>query len=127
MPGKYIDAEQALASLNRKPYTLRGFQGRDWELFASMPAKPVFNLMLLEAAGRSQTDLKRGEMLGMMAEMVPPDVFAAWLDGGVTMDEAIVLLDRVIAAYNGEDGESAEGEASGPATGPTPTSNTSPQ
>ena len=127
MPDKYIDAEKALAELDRTPIVLRGFQGRDWELYASMPAKPVFDLMLLEAAGRSQTDLMRGELLSMMSKMVPADVFAAWLDGGVTMDEAVVLLNRVIAAYNGEDGESVEGEASGPATGPTPTSNTSPQ
>lgn len=127
MTDKYIDAEKALASLDRTPVVLRGFQGRDWELFASMPAKPVFSLMLLEAAGRSQDNLNRAEMLKMMAEMVPPDVFDAWLDGGVTIDEAIVLLNRVIAAYNGEDGESVEGEASGPATGPMPTSNTSPQ
>lgn len=124
MPDKYIDAERALASLDRSPVVLRGFQGRDWELFASMPAKPVFDLMLLEAEGRSQDDLKRGEMLGMMSKMVPPAVFDAWLDGGVTMDEAIVLLNRVIAAYNGDDGESAEGEASGPPEGPTPSSST---
>jgi len=131
VPGKYIDAEKALASLDRTPVVLRGFQGRDWELFASMPAKPVFGLMLLEAAGRSQDDLKRGEMLDMMSKMVPPDVFDAWLDGGVTMDEATVLLNRVIAAYNGEDDASEEGEAVGPKKipkkGPTPTSNTSPQ
>ncbi|HZK58290.1 MAG TPA: hypothetical protein VFC59_00260 [Cryobacterium sp.] len=127
MPGKYIDAEQALSSLDRTPVVLRGFQGRDWELFASMPAKPVFDLMLLEAGGRSQHDLSRGEMLGMMSKMVPPEVFDAWLDGGATMDEATALLNRVIAAYNGEDGESSEGEASGPATGPTPTSSTSQQ
>jgi len=127
VPDKYIDAEKALAELDRTPIVLRGFQGRDWELYASMPAKPVFDLMLLEAAGRSQTDLMRGELLSMMSKMVPADVFAAWLDGGVTMDEAIVLLNRVIATYNGTDDESVEGEASGPATGPTPTSNTSPQ
>jgi len=128
---KYIDAEKALASLDRTPVVLRGFQGRDWELFASMPAKPVFSLMLLEAAGRSQDNLNRAEMLQMMGEMVPADTFTAWLDGGVTIDEAIVLLNRVIATYNGEDDASEEGEAVGPKKtpkkGPTPTSNTSPR
>jgi hypothetical protein len=53
-------------------------------------------------------------MLVMMSEMVPPDVFDAWLDGGVTMDKAIVLLNRVIAAYNGED--AAEDPKPGPAS-----------
>lgn len=124
MPGKYIDAEQALAELDQSPVVLRGFQGRDWELFASMPAKPVFDLMLTEAGGRSQHDLSRGEMLSMMSKMVPPDVFDAWLDGGVTMDEATVLLNRVIDTYNGA---SEEGEAEGPERTPTPTSITSPQ
>ena len=127
MPGKYIDAEQALASLDRSPVVLRGFQGRDWELFASMPAKPVFDLMLIEAGERSHDDLSRGEMLGMMSKMVPSEVFDGWLDGGVTMDEATVLLNRVIAVYRGEDGESVEGEAEGPEKGPTPTSSTFPQ
>lgn len=106
---KYIDAEQALASLDRSPVVLRGFQGRNWELFASMPAKPVFKLMLLEEEGRPQDELKYRELISLMSEMVPPDVFAAWLDGGLTMAEALVLLNRVIDTYNG-DGEDAEGE-----------------
>jgi hypothetical protein len=126
--GKYIDAAQALAALDRTPVVLQGFQGRDWELFSAMPAKPVFNLMLLEAQGRAQEDLRRGEVLAMMSEMVPAEVFQAWLDGGMTMAEATALLSRVIAVYNGEDAAaSAEGEASGPEAGPTPASNTGPR
>lgn len=122
MPGKYIDAEQALASLDRSPVVLRGFQGRDWELFAAMPAKPVFKLMLLEDEGRSQDELKYRELISTMSEMVPANVFAAWLDGGLTMAEALVLLNRVIATYNG-DGEDAEGEV----TSPSPASSTGSQ
>ena len=35
-----------------------------------MPAKPVFNLMLLEAQGRAQEDLRRGEVLAVQVKRV---------------------------------------------------------
>jgi len=124
---KYIDAEQALAVLDRRPVVLRDFQGNDWPLFAGMPAKPVMEIMLLKAQGRSQSDLTMGEMLALMRQMVPEDTFTAWLDGGMTVDEAVVLMHRIVDRYNDVDGESAEGEASGPKPGPTPTSSTGSQ
>ena len=123
MPGKYIDAEQALAELDQSPVVLKNFQGQDWELYSCMPAKPVFKLMHLQASGRAQDEMNGGELLTMAAEMVPPAVLEAWLEGGMTTDEIVVLMGAIIAAYHGDSG-SDEGEASGPATGPMPTSKT---
>lgn len=117
MPGKYIDAEQALASLDQTPVTLKNFQGRDWELFSAMPAKPVFNILLREASGHAQEELGGGELLRMLGEMVPAEVFDAWLEGGMTTDQVVVLMDAIMAAYNGA-GASEEGEAEAPKKGP---------
>ena len=119
MPGKYVDAEQALAELDQTPVVLKNFQGQDWELFSAMPAKPVFKLLQREASGQAQSAIRHGELLGMMNEMVPAEVFAAWLDGGLTTDQTVVLMNAIIDAYNG-DSASEEGEAPAPKKGPTP-------
>ena len=108
--GKYIDAEQALAELDQSPVVLKNFQGQDWELFAAMPAKPVFKILQLEASGRAQDELSAGESLTMAAEMVPPEVLQAWLDGGITTAEIVVLMPAIIDVYNGTSA-SEEGEA----------------
>jgi len=123
VPGKYIDAEQALAELDQTPVVLKNFQGQDWELFAAMPAKPVFKILQLEASGQAQEEMSGGESLRMMSEMVPEDVFTAWVDGGMTTPEAITLMTAIIAAYNG-DSASEEGEAEAPKKGRTPSSKT---
>lgn len=123
MPGKYIDAEQALAELDQSPVVLKNFQGRDWELFSAMPAKPVFKILMLEASGHEQDEMNGGESLRMLGEMVPADVFDAWLEGGMTTDQVVVLMDAIMAAYNGA-GASEEGEAAGPKKGPTSSSKT---
>jgi len=123
---KYIDAEEALAALDRQPFVLRGYQGSDWELFAAMPAKPVFGIMLLEAEGRSQNEFTMKETLALMRQMVPEPAFTAWLDGGMTVDEAVCLMRRIIDVYNGvkDDERGAEGKAGGPLAGHTPSSST---
>ena len=109
---RFIDADQALAKLDQTPVVVH-YLGRDWTLYSAMPAQPVFDLMRIEKSGRSQDDLSRGELLAIMSKMVPREVFDGWLDGGVTMDEVTVLLNRVIATYNGEDA------AEDPKPGPT--------
>ena len=126
MAGKYIDAEQALAELDQTPVVLKNFQGQDWELFSAMPAKPVFKILQLEASGHAQDEMGGGESLRMLGEMVPREVCDAWLEGGMTTDQVVVLMNAIMAAYNGA-GASEEGEAEGPERTPTPSSSTSPQ
>ena len=104
-----VDAEQALAELDQSPVVLKNFQGRDWELFSAMPAKPVFKILQLEASGHAQDEMNGGESLRMLGEMVPAEVFTAWLDGGMTTDQVVVIMNAVMAAYNGS-GASEEGE-----------------
>ena len=123
MPGKYVDAEQALAELDQSPVVLKNFQGQDWELFSAMPAKPVFKLLQREASGRAQDEMSGGESLTMMSEMVPADVFTAWLDGGLTTDQTVVLMNAIMSAYNGADA-SEEGEAPAAKKRPSPSSKT---
>ena len=123
MPGKYIDAEQALAELDQTPVVLKNFQGRDWELYSAMPAKPVFKILQLEASGHAQDEMSGGESLRMLGEMVPREVFDAWLEGGMTTDQVVALMNAIMAAYNGS-GASEEGEAEGPKKGPAPSSKT---
>jgi len=122
VPGKYIDAEQALAELDQSPVVLKNFQGQDWELFSAMPAKPVFKILQLEASGHAQDEMSVGESLMMLGEMVPHEVLDAWLEGGMTTAQVVVLMNAIIAAYSGSVSE--EGEAEGPEKGPTPSSKT---
>lgn len=107
---RHIDAEQALASLDRTPVVLKNFQGRDWDLYSAMPAKPVFRLLQRRASGHEQDEMTAAESLKMMREMVPAETFDAWLDGGLTIDQVATLMRVVSAAYNGA-GASEEGEA----------------
>lgn len=123
MPGKYVDAEQALAELDQSPVVLRNFQGQDWELYSAMPAKPVFKLLQREASGRAGAEMSGGESLTMMSEMVPAEVFQAWLDGGLTTDQTVVLMNAIMSAYNGADA-SEEGEAPAAKKRPSPSSKT---
>lgn len=110
---RFIDAEQALAELDQSPVVLKNFQGQDWELFSAMPAKPVFMLVQRRASGHDQDEMTAAESLKMMSEMVPPETFDAWLDGGLTIDQVATLMRVVSAAYNGTSA-SEEGEVVGP-------------
>ena len=124
--GKYIDAEQALAELDQSPVVLKNFQGQDWELFSAMPAKPIFMLLQRRASGHDQDEMTGAESLKMMSEIVPPETFDAWLDGGLTVDQVAILMQAISAAYNGASA-SEEGEVVSPKPpkkGPTPSSKT---
>ena len=120
---RFIDAEQALAELDQTPVVLKNFQGQDWELFSAMPAKPVFKLLQIEASGHAQDEMGGGESLRMLGEMVPSEVFEAWLEGGMTTDQVVALMNAIMSAYNGA-GASEEGETEGPKKGPAPSSKT---
>ena len=126
MAGKYIDFDAALAEAAERPVVVR-YLGRDWELFTAMPARPVLELLRLEAEGPGEEQLGRGETLRFMSQMVPAKVLDAWLDGGLSLDQLAELMKAVIAAYNGAGDEAGEGEARGPAPGPTPSSNAGPR
>jgi hypothetical protein len=122
---KFIDFDAALTEAERAPVVVR-FQGRDWELYPALPAKPLLRLMRLHA-GDGDGDLSRGEMVDLLASLVPPTVFDAWLDGGLTIDQLARLIKMLMSAYGmgtvpGEGGD--EGEAVGP-TGPTSTPSSS--
>ena len=127
MAGKYIDAELALAELDQSPVVLKNFQGQDWELFSAMPAKPIFMLLQRRASGHDQDEMTGAESLKMMSEIVPPETFDAWLDGGLTIDQVATLMQVISAAYNGESA-SEEGEVVSPKEtpkkGPTASSKT---
>lgn len=127
MAGKYIDFDAAVAEAAQEPVVVL-FQGQEWTLYASIPARPVLRLLRLRAEGRDQGDLSQGEMISFMAEMVPPDTLEAWLDGGMTVDEMSALLALVTEAYNADEA-SAEGEAPAAAveSGPTASSSTGPR
>jgi hypothetical protein len=116
---RYIDFDAALAEADEQPVVVR-YKGRDWQLYASLPAKPLMRLLRLQAEGRDDA-LSQAEMVRFMSEMVPPGVLDAWLDEGMTVDEMGRLLRAVVAVYRG--GEEA-GEAPRPATGRPPSSST---
>lgn len=117
---RYIDFDAALAEAEEQPVVVR-YKGRDWRLYASLPAKPVLRLLRLQAEGQDEDALTQADMVRFMSEMVPADVLEAWLDAGLTVDEMGQLLRLVFAAYRG--GEEA-GEAPRPAKGPTRSSTT---
>lgn len=117
MTGRFVDFDAALAESEEQPVTLR-FQGRDWQLYPALPAKPVLKLMRLQAEGHEE-ELSRAEMIDLICSLVPREAFDAWLDGGLTIDQLAKLLKAIMAIYRAsEDGD--EGEAPGPAPGPPP-------
>jgi len=117
---RFIDFDAALAEDEEQPVVVR-YQGRDWQLFSSLPAKPVMRLLRLQAEG-ADDDMSQAEMVRFMSELVPTDVLDAWLDAGMTVDEMGRLLRAVFAAYRGA--EDDPGEAPRPATGRKASSNT---
>jgi len=119
MAGTYIDFDAALAEATEQPVVVR-YLGRDWELYASMPARPVFRILRLQAEGRDQHDLSQREQLDFLRQMVPAEVLEAWIEGGITLAQMGRLLASVVAAYRDAD----TGEASGPAEGPSMPSST---
>lgn len=117
---RFIDFDAALAEAAAEPVIVR-YQGRDWTLYASIPAKPVMRLLHLQAEGRDTDELAQREVVTFLSEMVPADVLEAWLDGGMSIDEMAKLLRAVVAAYRvGDAEENQEGEAPGPTVGPPP-------
>ena len=126
MAGKYIDFDAALSEADEQPVVVR-YLGRDWELFSSLPAKPVMKLLRLRAEGRGEDELEQSEMVAFMTEMVPEAVLEAWLDGGLTISQMAQLLKAIVGAYRGIDNEDEPGEAPGPAAGPAPSSSTGPR
>lgn len=119
MAGKYIDFDAAIAEASEEPVVVR-YLGRDWRLYASMPARPVFAILRLQAEGRAEKDLTQREQLDFLRQMVPADVLEAWIEGGMTLAQMGRLLAEVVSAYRGAD----LGEASGPTEGPSSSSST---
>lgn len=117
---RYIDFDAALAEADEQPVVVR-YKGRDWQLYVSLPAKPLMRLLRLQAEGQAENKLQQAEVVRFMSEMVPPDVLDAWLDEGMTVDEMGRVLRMVVAKYRG--GEEP-GEAPRPATGRSPSSST---
>lgn len=113
MSSRYIDFDAALAEASEEPVVVR-YQGRDWELYSSIPAKTIFRIMRLEAEGRGTQEFDRGELLRLLTEAVPSEVLEAWLDSGISIDRMTRLLKLVMVAYRADgesDDESAEGKA----------------
>ena len=114
MADRFIDFDAALAEAEETPVVVR-YLGRDWTLYASLPAKPVLRLLRMEAEGEGGREPSLSETVACLSEMVPADVLEAWLDGGMSVDAMTQLLQTVIAAYN--TGGEATGEAARPKTG----------
>jgi len=123
---RFIDFDAAMAEAEDRPLVVRCL-GRDWDLYSAIPAKPVFQLLRMQADGRSEDELGQSEMVNFMSELVPPDTFDAWLDGGLTIDQIAKLLRAVLTAYQGTEPGEALGEASGPKPGPASSSNIGPR
>ena len=113
-PERYIDFDAALAEAEETPVVVR-YLGRDWTLYASLPAKPVLRLLRMEAEGEGGCEPSLSETVACLSEMVPADVLEAWLDGGMSVDAMTQLLQAVIAAY--KTGGDEAGEAARPKTG----------
>ena len=113
-PERYIDFDAALAEAEETPVVVH-YLGRDWTLYASLPAKPVLRLLQMEAEGEGEREPSLSETVACLSEMVPANVLEAWLDGGMSVDAMSQLLQAVIAAYK-TGGEEA-GEAARPKTG----------
>jgi len=97
------------------------YLGRDWELYPSLPAKPVLRILRLQADGAAAGTLSYGEMLTFLTELVPPEVLDAWLEQHMTVTQMADLIRRVIAIYNGQEADPQEtsGEAASPSTSST--------
>ena len=111
---RFIDFDAALAEAEETPVVVR-YLGRDWTLYASLPAKPVLRLLRMEAEGEGGREPSLSETVACLSEMVPADVLEAWLDGGMSVDAMTQLLQAVIAAYKA--GGEETGEAARPKTG----------
>ena len=111
---RFIDFDAALAEAEETPVVVR-YLGRDWTLYASLPAKPVLRLLQMEAEGEGGREPSLSETVACLSEMVPADVLEAWLDGGMSVDAMTQLLQAVIAAYKA--GGEETGEAARPKTG----------
>lgn len=98
MARRYIDFDAALAEMEQDPVVVR-YLGRDWELYPSLPAKPVLRLLQLELDGEGEREASTSEVVTCLREMVPPDVLDAWLEGGMGVDAMTALLQQVIATY----------------------------
>ena len=120
-PERYIDFDAALAEAEEQPVVVR-YLGRDWTLYASLPAKPVLRLLQMEAEGEGEREPSLSETVACLSEMVPADVLEAWLDGGMSVDAMTQLLRAVIAAYKG--GDDDPGEAARPGKTGQPSSAT---
>ncbi len=114
MADRYIDFDAALAEAEETPVVVR-YLGRDWTLYAALPAKPVLRLLQMDAEGEDGREPSLSETVACLSEMVPPDVLEAWLDGGMSVDAMTQLLKTVIAAY--KTGGDEAGEAARPKTG----------
>ena len=121
MSKRYIDFDAALAESAREPVVVR-YLGRDWELYPTLPAKPVLRLLRMQAESGGDTEVSAAETLACLSEMVPAGVLEAWLEGGMTVDEMAELLQAVMKAY-ANTGESS-GEAQRPVAGQTKSSGT---
>ena len=77
---RFIDFDAALAEHEEQPVVVR-YLGRDWQLFSSLPAKPVMRLLRLEAEGRDGDALSQAEMVTFMTELVPADALDAAVAG----------------------------------------------
>ena len=118
---RYIDFDAAIAESEEQPVVVH-YKNRDWELFSSIPAKPVFKLLRLQAAAGGTDTLGHAEMVTFLTELVPAGVLEAWLDSGISINDMADLLRLVIDAYRDEENEL--GEAPSPATGPAVSSST---
>lgn len=119
MSGRYFDFDAALREAAGEPIVIH-YQGRDWDLPSSIPAKVVLRIVAMR---EQEGDLDQGAMLEIMTGVVPNDTLQQWLDGDMTIDQMATLIKQILSMYR-IGGEDAEGEAQSPeTTGPSASSN----
>lgn len=122
---RYLDFDAAFAEEVAEPITVKLF-GEEWTLPASMPAAVPLQVSRWMAEGRADSDLTKGELINLAADIVPADILSAWRARGITSDQLGKVIMAIVATYMSGD-EASPGEAQGPAAGaPTPSSGTGP-
>lgn len=127
MAVRYRDYDAAFAELNGEapPIVIHLF-GEDWQLPGDPPAAVVVRLARMIEDGRSEEELRDGELMNLAFDAVPREVLEAWLAKGLGTSQLALILEDVINAYGAQLAPQDQApEAPAPETGAS-TSSTSP-
>lgn len=94
---RFADFDAALESIGaREPVRVR-LLDKEWELYPDLPALAAIRLTRWEATPERQ--LADEEVLALLAELVPPKVYEAWMGGGLGVRQLAEVMKELIALY----------------------------